>query len=85
MRIGRAHVAAAVNTLVLAYVSAMLPLLLFLTLISTSFNDALLSDGVAQEVARGLVGSLGIIAAVPITTLVAVLVAGSGGRYARSR
>jgi uncharacterized membrane protein len=85
MRIGRAHVAAAVNTLVLAYVSAMLPLLLFLTLISTSFDDALLSDGVAQEVARGLVGSLGIIAAVPITTLVAVLVAGSGGRYARSR
>ena len=85
MRIGRAHVAAAVNTLVLAYVSAMLPLLLFLMLISTSFNDALLSDGVAQEVARGLVGSLGIIAAVPITTLVAVLVAGSGGRYARVR
>ncbi|HSE07047.1 MAG TPA: YibE/F family protein, partial [Nocardioidaceae bacterium] len=85
MRIGRAHVAAAVNTLVLAYVSAMLPLLLFLMLISTSFNDALLSDGVAQEVARGLVGSLGIIAAVPLTTLVAVLVAGSGGRYARVR
>jgi len=85
MRIGRAHVAAAVNTLVLAYVSAMLPLLLFLMLISTSFNDALLSDGVAQEVARGLVGGLGIIAAVPLTTLVAVLVAGSGGRYARLR
>jgi uncharacterized membrane protein len=85
MRIGRAHVSAAVNTLVLAYVSAMLPLLLFLMLIATSFNDALLSDRVAQEVARGLVGSLGIIAAVPITTLVAVLVAGSGGRYARAR
>lgn len=80
MRIGRAHVSAAVNTLVLAYVSAMLPLLLFLTLISTSFEDALLSDGVAQEVARGLVGSLGIIAAVPVTTLVAVLVAGSRRR-----
>ena len=80
MRIGRAHVSAAVNTLVLAYVSAMLPLLLVLTLISTSFEDALLSDGVAQEVARGLVGSLGIIAAVPLTTLVAVLVAGSRRR-----
>lgn len=85
MRIGRAHVAAAVNTLVLAYVSAMLPLLLLLTITATSFNDALLSDGVAQEVARGLVGSLGIIAAVPITTLVAALVACSGGRYARLR
>ena len=85
MRIGRAHVAAAVNTLVLAYVSAMLPLLLLLTITATSCNDALLSDGAAQEVARGLVGSLGIIAAVPITTLVAALVACSGGRYARLR
>lgn len=82
MRIGRAHVSAAVNTLVLAYVSAMLPLVLYLTLISTSFQDALLSDGIAQEVARGLVGGLGIIAAVPLTTLVAVLVAGARtGRY----
>ncbi len=86
MRIGRAHVAAAVNTLVLAYASALLPLLLLLMLISSSFTDALLAEGVAQEVARGLVGSLGIIAAVPITTLVAVLVAGArGGRYARVR
>ena len=86
MRIGRAHVSAAVNTLVLAYVSAMLPLLLFLSLISTRFTDALFSDGVAMEVARGLVGSLGIIAAVPLTTLVAVLVAGHGGhRYAQQR
>lgn len=87
MRIGRAHVSAAVNTLVLAYVSALLPLLLFLMLVETTFNDALLSDGVAQEVARGLVGSLGIIAAVPITTAVAVLVVGSRsrGRYARGR
>jgi uncharacterized membrane protein len=46
-------------------------------LIDTSLHDALMSDGVAQEVARGMVGSLGIIAAVPITTVVAVLVAGS--------
>jgi uncharacterized membrane protein len=89
MRIGRAHVSAAVNTLVLAYVSAMLPLVLYLTLVSTTLQDALLSDGIAQEVARGLVGSLGIVAAVPLTTLVAVLVAGAArhgsGRYARSR
>jgi uncharacterized membrane protein len=64
----------------------MLPLLVLLTAISTTFTDGLLSEGVAQEVARGLVGSLGIIAAVPITTLVAVLVAGArGGRYALAR
>lgn len=86
MRIGRAHVTAAVNTLVLAYVSAMLPLLLFLSLVDTPFDDALLSDAVAVEVARGLIGSLGVIAAVPITTAVAVLVAGARtDRYARAR
>ncbi|HSE71918.1 MAG TPA: YibE/F family protein [Nocardioidaceae bacterium] len=83
MRIGREHVTAAVNTLVLAYTSALLPLLLLLVLVSSSFDDALLSEGIALEVARGLIGSLGIIAAVPITTLVAVLVAGARrGRYA---
>lgn len=76
MRIGRSHVTAAVNTLCLAYASSMLPLLLLLSLTSSDFGSALLSDGIGQEVLRGVVGSLGIIAAVPITTAIAVLVAG---------
>lgn len=83
MRIGRAHVSAAVNTLVLAYVSSMLPLLLLLSTTSTGFLEGLTGDAVGQEVARGLIGSLGIVAAVPLTTLVAVLVAGARkDRYA---
>lgn len=76
MRIGRSHVTAAVNTLVLAYASSMLPILLLLSLTSSDFTSAFLSDGIGQEVLRGLVGGLGIIAAVPITTVIAVLVAG---------
>ncbi|MGH3358083.1 MAG: YibE/F family protein, partial [Nocardioidaceae bacterium] len=74
MRIGRAHVSATVNTLVLAYVGASLPLLMLLTALDTSVRDQLLSEGVAQEIVRGLAGSLGIVAAVPITTALAAAV-----------
>lgn len=68
MRVGRDHVAATVNTLVLAYVGAALPLFLLVTLADAPLMHALNSEILAQEVVRALVGSLGIIAAVPITT-----------------
>jgi uncharacterized membrane protein len=76
MRIGRSHVASTVNTLVLAYVGATLPLLLVFSVIDVPFAVAVSQEPVAQEVVRGLVGGLGIIAAVPVTTGIAVLVAG---------
>jgi uncharacterized membrane protein len=75
MRIGRAHVAATVNTLVLAYTGAALPLLLGYSAVEANLIDVGLTDGVATEMMRGMVGSLGLIAAVPITTAVAVAVA----------
>lgn len=75
MRIGRAHVSATVNTLVLAYAGASLPLLITYSAVQKDPLDLALSDPVSQEIVRALVGSLGIIAAVPITTLVAVSVA----------
>ncbi len=71
MRVGRAHVSATVNTLVLAYVGASLPLLLVLSTLGTSWTDLLGNELVATEIVRGLAGSLGIIAAVPLTTLIA--------------
>ena len=77
MRVGRAHVASTVNTLALAYVGATLPLLLVLSALSLPFATAISQELVAQEVVRGLVGGLGIIAAVPLTTGLAALVAGS--------
>lgn len=76
MRIGRSHVASTVNTLVLAYVGATLPLLLVFSALELPFSVALSQEIVAQEVVRGLVGGLGIVAAVPITTAIAALVAG---------
>jgi uncharacterized membrane protein len=77
MRIGRSHVASTVNTLVLAYVGATLPLLLVFSALDEPFGSAVSQEVVAQEVVRGLVGGLGIVAAVPITTAIAALVAGT--------
>ena len=76
MRIGRSHVASTVNTLVLAYVGATLPLLLVFSTIALPFGTAVSQELVAQEIVRGLVGGLGIVLAVPITTGLAAIVAG---------
>jgi len=82
MRIGRSHAASTVNTLVLAYVGATLPLMLVFSALSLPFGIAVSQEVVAQEIVRGLVGGLGILAAVPVTTGIAAIVA---GRLARER
>jgi uncharacterized membrane protein len=76
MNVGRSHIAATVNTLVLAYVGASLPLLV---LFAAGRQDPLLiasGEVVAVEVVKALVGSIGIVAAVPVTTAIAVLLMG---------
>jgi uncharacterized membrane protein len=77
LRVGRDHVAATVNTLVLAYAGAALPLLLLFTLSTSGLGQVLTSELVATELVRTLVGAIGIVAAVPVTTaLAAALLAG---------
>jgi len=76
MSVGRDHVSATVNTLVLAYVGASLPLLLIFSSSTLSFSDALNLELIAKEVVATLVGSVGLITAVPITTALAALLAG---------
>src|SRR4029453_17357192 len=73
--IGRDHVASAVNTLVLAYAGASLPLLLLFSLSGRSLGEVATSQDVATEIVRTLVGSIGLVASVPVTTAVAALVA----------
>jgi uncharacterized membrane protein len=73
MRVGRSHIAATVNTLMLAYLGAGLPLLLLFALGGQDPLTVLNSEVVAVEVIRALVGSIGIVAAVPLTTFVAAL------------
>jgi len=74
LRIGRDHIASTVNTLVMAYAGASLPLLVLFTLSSRHLGDVLSSEVVAQEIVRTLVGSIGLVSAVPITTALAAFV-----------
>lgn len=74
MAIGRSHIAATVNTLVLAYVGASLPLLLLFAVGESSALITVNGELVAVEVVRALAGSIGIVAAVPLTTAIATVV-----------
>ena len=76
LRIGRDHIASTVNTLVLAYAGASLPLLLLFTQAEQGLGDVLNGEAVAVEVVRTLCGSIGLVAAVPFTTALAALVVG---------
>lgn len=76
MNVGRSHISATVNTLALAYVGASLPLIV---LFAAGGQDPVLTvsgEIVAVEVVKALVGSVGIVAAVPLTTAIAVAVVG---------
>jgi uncharacterized membrane protein len=75
LRVGRDHVSATVNTLVLAYVGASLPVLLIFSSADLGLGEALNLEVVAKEVVATLVGSIGLIAAVPVTTALAALLA----------
>ena len=75
LAVGHDHIAATVNTLVLAYAGASLPVLLIFGLGGTSLGDAVNSESVAEEIVATLVGSIGLIAAVPVTTALAAILA----------
>ncbi|HVE92954.1 MAG TPA: YibE/F family protein [Actinomycetota bacterium] len=75
LRIGRDHVASTVNTLLLAYAGASMPLLLFFVISRQSLGSVANEEVVATEIIRTLVGSIGLVASVPITTWLAARVA----------
>jgi uncharacterized membrane protein len=74
IRVGRDHIASTVNTLILAYAAAALPLLLLFTQSGLGFGRVATSETVAVEIVQALVGSIGLVAAVPITTALAAWV-----------
>ncbi|MBI2029992.1 YibE/F family protein [Candidatus Kaiserbacteria bacterium] len=71
IRIGREHIGALVNTLAIAYVGAALPLLLLIQSSTAGILFTLNSEIFATEIVRILIGSIGLILGVPITTLIA--------------
>jgi hypothetical protein len=75
LRIGRDHMSSSVNTLVMAYAGAGLPLLLAYSASGRGLTDLLTAETVAQELVRTLVGSIGLVASVPITTFLAAMIA----------
>ncbi len=74
MDVGRDHIASVVNTLVLVYVGASLPLMLLFMSDQVPLMEALNTEVVAEEIIRMLVGSIGLVAAVPLTTALAVVI-----------
>ena len=77
LRIGRDHISSTVNTLFLAYAGAALPLLLLFTEAGQGIVGVLTREVVATEIVRALVGSIGLVASVPLSTwLAAVVVSG---------
>ena len=75
MRVGRDHIASTVNTLVLAYAGASLVLLVVFSTGGRPVDEILTSEVVAVEIVKTLVGSLGLILAVPATTVIAATIA----------
>ncbi|MFL7792295.1 MAG: YibE/F family protein [Anaerolineae bacterium] len=75
LNIGRDHIAAMVNTLLLAYVGASLPLMLVFTIYTEPLWYRINREPITEEIVRTLAGSLGLILAVPITGLIASLIA----------
>jgi uncharacterized membrane protein len=85
IRIGRDHIASTVNTLVLAYAAAAMPLLLIYSQSGLAFGEVLTTETIAVEIVQTLVGSIGLVASVPLTTALAcwvVIRSGSARRPA---
>ena len=73
MDIGKDHIGSLINTLILVYAGASLPFLLLLISNNQSFQTAINYEVIAEEIVRTLTASIGLILAVPITTLLAAL------------
>ena len=78
--IGRDHIASTVNTLVLAYTAAALPTLLLFSQSGLAIGEVLTTETLAVEIIQTLVGSIGLVASVPLTTALASWVVTLAGR-----
>ncbi len=70
MSVGKEHIIALVNTLVLAYAGAALPVLVLLSIYEQPLWVTLSSEMIGEEIVRTLAGSMSLIFAVPITTMI---------------
>ena len=78
MTVGKDHIASLVNTLILVYTGASLPLLILVIDSSQQFSEIINYEFMSEEIVRTLIGSIGLVLAVPITTLLAALIIKKG-------
>ncbi len=85
--VGREHIASLVNTLVLAYAGASLPLFLVFNLqqLQQPLWVTLNSEMLAEEIIRTVVGSVALVLAVPITTALAAYAFGELGWRSKTK
>ncbi|MCG8402612.1 MAG: YibE/F family protein [Firmicutes bacterium] len=81
MNVGRDIMGTMANTLILAYTGGAIPLLLIFMAYDTPMIKMLNLDLIATEVIRALAGSIGLILAIPITSITAGLLLGKGSKY----
>jgi uncharacterized membrane protein len=78
MRIGRDHIASTIYTIAFAYAGASLPVLLLVEIYQLPVVQTLTTGEFAGEIVRTLVGSIGLVLAIPLTTAIAALVVTAG-------
>ena len=78
-RVGRSHIASVINTIVLAYAGSSLPLMILIVANNDSLGGVVTDQIIAQEIVRTVVATLGLIAAVPMTTALAALTSSRSG------
>lgn len=72
IEIGHDHINSIINTLILVYASASLPLFLLFSISNKNFLEVISYEMVSQEIIRTLIGTIGVIIAIPLTTFIAV-------------
>lgn len=85
MRIGRDHIASTVYTIAFATAGASLPVLLLIAVYNRPLLQVLQTEQFAGEIVRTLVGSIGLVLAVPLTTAIGVAVVGASSAGSRRR
>lgn len=81
IKVGKDHMGAVINTLILAYTGAALPLVLLLYVSTSPVLQLVNSEVIATEIIRSIVGSVGLLLAVPLTTLISVILIKKGDSH----
>jgi uncharacterized membrane protein len=82
-KVGKNHMGAVINTLILAYTGASLPLVLLLYVSDTPVLELMNREAIATEILRSSIGSIGLLCAVPLTTLISIFLM-KGENYTKS-